>query len=107
MDSKVFAIIIGMMLVTYIPRMLPLVVLSKMNIPPLVLNWLKYIPIAVLASLLAPEIFMNETGLDISLNNQMLLAAIPAFIVASLTKNLFYTVFSGMGAIIIISRFLG
>jgi branched-subunit amino acid transport protein len=86
--------------------MIPLVLLSRVNIPPLVLNWLKYIPIAVLSSLLAPEIFINKTGLDFSLNNPALLAAVPTFIVAGMTKNLFYTVFSGMGSIIIITKLL-
>lgn len=106
MESKIFLLIIGMMLVTYLPRMLPLVVLSRMKIHPLVLSWLNYIPVAVLAALLAPEILMQENQVAISWDNPAFMAAFPALVVAILTKNLFYTLFSGMGAMVIINRFL-
>ena len=96
-----------MMLVTYIPRMLPLVLLTKLNIPPLLLCWLKYIPVAVLASLLAPEILLNNNTLNISFDNTLLLAALPAFLIAFKTKNLFYTVFMGMGSVVVLSRLIG
>ncbi len=106
MDTKVFAVIFGMMLVTYIPRMLPLVVLSKCDMPPLVMRWLKFIPVAVLASLLGPEILLADNTLNLSLNNTYLLAALPSLLVALTSKNLFLTVFTGMGAMIIITRIL-
>lgn len=95
-----------MMVVTYIPRMLPLVILSRMQIPPLVLKWLGFIPLAVLASLLGPELLLKDAGLNLSLNNPFLLAAIPSFFIAAKTKNLFYTVFMGMGCMIIISKII-
>jgi len=95
-----------MMLVTCLPRILPLVVLSRLTIPPLVLQWLKFIPVAVLASLLAPELFLSEGSLNLSLDNQVLLAAIPTFGAAFYTKNLFYTVFTGMTCIVIIGKLI-
>lgn len=103
MDNKLIQIIFGMMLVTYIPRMLPLVVLARMNIPQLVLDWLKYIPVAVLSALLAPELLIANNSLTFS--NTAIFAAIPCFYVAIRTKNLFYTVFAGMGVMIIINNF--
>lgn len=107
MEIKIFPILLGMMLVTSLPRIMPLVVLSRLTIPPLVLQWLRFIPVAVLASLLAPELFLTEGSLNISLDNHILLAAIPAFGMALYTKNLFYTVFTGMACIVAISRFIG
>lgn len=95
-----------MMLVTYLPRVLPLVVLTKINIPGVVLRWLKYIPVAVLASLLAPELLLAEQQINLSADNLFLLASLPAFLIAALTRNLFYTVFAGMGAMVILSRLL-
>lgn len=96
-----------MMLVTYLPRMLPLVLLSRLNIPPLVLCWLKYIPVAVLASLLAPELLISNSSLNVSLNNTLLVAAIPSFLIAFKTKNLFYTVFTGMGTVVFLTKIIG
>lgn len=95
-----------MMLVTYLPRMLPLVVLSKINIPPLILRWLKFIPVAVLSALLGPEILMGSGGVDFSWNNIFLLAALPSFLVAYKTKNLFYTVFMGMGMVVLLGKIM-
>lgn len=95
-----------MMLVTCLPRVLPLVVLSRLTIPPLILQWLRFIPVAVLASLLAPELFMTTGSLNLSLLNPVFLAALPSFGVAFYTKNLFYTVFTGMACIAIIGKFI-
>lgn len=94
------------MLVTYLPRMLPLVILSRVNIPPIVLRWLGFIPVAVLSSLLAPEILLSGERINISLNNTFFLASIPSFLVAIKTRNLFYTVFAGMCTIIVLNHVL-
>ncbi|HHZ16379.1 MAG TPA: AzlD domain-containing protein [Peptococcaceae bacterium] len=106
MESKVLVLIIGMMLVTYLPRVLPLVVLSQVKIPPLVLSWLGYIPVAVLAALLAPELLLQENKLALSADNPALWAALPALLVAWRTKNLFYTVLVGMVAMVVFTHFL-
>ena len=47
--------------VTLVPRILPLLVFSKLQIPDWGLKWLNYIPIAILAALLAQVLFMHET----------------------------------------------
>ncbi|HEY3315216.1 MAG TPA: AzlD domain-containing protein, partial [Bacillota bacterium] len=50
---QMLALFAGMALVTYLPRMLPLVVLSRFKLPPAVLRWLSFVPVAVLSALLA------------------------------------------------------
>lgn len=96
-----------MMVVTYLPRMIPLVVLSKVEIPELVLRWLRYVPVAVLASLLSQNIFLVGNKLDLAHLQIYGVAAIPCFLVAIYTRNLFYTAFSGMGAVVIIRQVIG
>lgn len=96
MEPKIFAVILGMSLVTYIPRMLPLVILSKIDMHPLLLKWLEYIPVAVLSALLAPELFTADGQLALGFENKSLLAAIPCIVTAVKTKNLFLTVFVGI-----------
>lgn len=93
-----------MMAVTYLPRVIPLVLLSRMDMPPLVLKWLSFIPVAVLASLLGPELLLREGAFNLSFHNPFLLAAIPSFAVAAKTKNLFYTVFMGMACMVLANR---
>jgi branched-subunit amino acid transport protein len=106
MEVKIFPLLIGMMAVTYLPRVSPLVLLSRMDMPPLVLKWLSFIPVAVLASLLGPELLLREGDLNLSLHNPFLLAAIPSFAIAIKTKNLFYTVFMGMACMVLAGRLL-
>lgn len=105
MDAKVLALILGMMVVTYIPRMLPLAILSRINISKGVLNWLSYVPVAVLSALLAPELLIKNGQLDISISNSYLVASIPCFLAGIYTKNIFLTVVTGMACVVLLNQF--
>ena len=96
MRPDIIPIIIGMSIVTQLPRLLPLVVLSKLNLPPLVIRWLKQIPVAVLSALLLPTLLMPNGELYLSPSNTALLAALPCILVAVKTKNLLWTVVTGI-----------
>lgn len=94
-------LIVGMCLVTAIPRFLPLLMLSSRTLNPTIERWLRLVPPAVLAAILVPEIFIakNSEGvakLAISTDNYMLLAAIPSFLVAWFTRSFFGAVIAGM-----------
>lgn len=106
MEKTVLLVIIGATLVNYLPRMIPLVVLSRVNLPPLVASWLAYVPIAVLAALVAPDIFMVKGQINVTLDNKNLLAALPAFLVAVKTKSLVYTLLTGMGTMALLNALL-
>lgn len=103
MHYKYILMILGMTLVTYIPRMLPVTLLSKVKIPDLVVRILKFVGPAILAALLAPTLFINNGSIDISLQNNFLLAAIPTFFTAYFSKSIFTTVFAGMVFIYILT----
>lgn len=92
----ILLIIIGCALVTFIPRVLPLVILSQMELPKWLIRWLKNVPVAVMAALLAQELLLSDNHFSISENILSLLAAIPAFIIAILTKSLLGTVMVGV-----------
>lgn len=97
-------LIAGMALVTYIPRVIPLLLLSSRELNPLLMRWLEMVPPAVLAALLAPELLLQkgpsgEPELFIASSNVFLLAAIPTFAVGWLSKSFFGTVAVGMGCV--------
>jgi branched-subunit amino acid transport protein len=97
MDQQIiFYTIIGMMLVTYIPRLLPLWLLSSRNLPAYVERWLYYIPPSVLAALLLPSLLTHNNRIDPAANQIYLLAAIPAFLVVWRTRSMFGAVITGM-----------
>lgn len=58
MNSQIFWLIIGMGVVTYIPRMLPFVIFSQLHLPPFWQNVLKNVPYATLGALIVPSVFL-------------------------------------------------
>lgn len=55
-------LIIGMMLVTYIPRLIPLITLSKKPLPPKIRRLLTYIPYTALSALIVRGILQATDG---------------------------------------------
>lgn len=106
MDQKVILLtLIGMAVVTYLPRVFPLLALSGRKLPDVVASWLSYVPPAVLAAMLLPSILFVDGQIVLSLDNLFFWAAIPTFAVAIWTRSLFAPVLVGM-VIVIIGRLL-
>ena len=97
-------IIIGSALVTFLPRVLPLMVLSRTELPEWGIRWLNYVPISVMAALVGQELFVQDRQFSL-INNVELLAAIPTVLVAMKTKSLLGTVVVGMVSIMALRFF--
>ena len=89
-------LLLGMGLVTYLPRMLPLVVLARRRLPQGLVDWLNLIPVAILAALVAPGLVVDPASVSFSLTRLELLAAIPTLLFALKSRSLGGTVFLGM-----------
>jgi len=98
-------LIFAMAAVTYLPRFLPMYVLSRLEIPKAFILWLRYIPVAVLAALIVPGITTVERQVHISLGNSYFFASIIAFLVAWRSKNMMLTVTVGMGVVFLLQWF--
>ncbi|WP_461209290.1 AzlD domain-containing protein [Desulfocurvus sp. DL9XJH121] len=108
MDQQtIFLTILGMALVTYVPRALPLVALASRSLPDVVARFLGFVPTAVLAALLAPCVLVRDGALDASLSNVFLLAAVPTFAVAIAARSFFGAVAVGMASVAAGRWFLG
>jgi len=108
MDEKiVFLTIVGMTLVTYVPRVAPVLALASRTLPEPLVRWLSFVPTAVLSAMLFPALLLKNTSFDFSLGNFFLWAAIPAFLLAWRTKSFFGTVALGMGLVAAGRYFLG
>ena len=59
--SRIIVISILMALVTFIPRMLPMVLLGNKKLPPFWDSFFHYVPFAVLGALIFPDI-LSATG---------------------------------------------
>ena len=90
-------LLLGMGAVTYLPRMLPLVALAHRKLPQAVVDWLGYIPVAILSALVAPGLFTESATRSFAFGKLDLLVAIPTLLFAARTKSLGGTVVVGMG----------
>ncbi|MBB6281692.1 AzlD domain-containing protein [Geobacillus subterraneus] len=60
MNNAIVWMILGMGIVTYLPRMLPLVLLGRVQLPPFWQGVLKNVPYAALGALIIPDIFFIQ-----------------------------------------------
>jgi len=89
-------LILCMGAVTYLPRMLPLVALSRRRLPTWFSEWLELIPAALLSALLAPTLLTSAEPRSFCLGKPELLAAVPTLLFALKTRSLAGTVIVGM-----------
>jgi branched-subunit amino acid transport protein len=94
---EILGLILACAAVTAVPRVVPLVLLSRVELPRWLLAWLAYVPVAVLAALLALEVLVVD-GKPALTGTPALLAILPALAVAGLTRSLIGTVVAGVGA---------
>ena len=86
----------AMGLVTYLPRCLPLLYLAHRRLPKGLIDWLGFIPAAILSALLAPILFADGVTRSLELGKPELWAALPTLLFAWKTKSLGGTVIVGM-----------
>lgn len=97
MRPEELRLIIGMMLVTYLVRYPVLAIVGRVKLPDQVVRALKYVPVAVLSAIIAPELLFRDGSLTLTLNNEYLAAGLIAMLVAWRWGNLLFTLAAGMG----------
>ncbi len=89
-------ILLGMGIVTYVPRWLPLVLLSNRRLPEWFEQWLDLIPAAILSALILPILITTGEPRHLDLLRPELLVAVPTLLFAVRTRSLAGTVVIGM-----------
>jgi branched-subunit amino acid transport protein len=97
MSWSEYLVLFGAMgLVTYVPRWLPLLYLAHRRLPKGLIDWLSFIPVAIISALLAPILFTDTGSRSFAPVGPELLAAIPTLLFALQTRSLGGTVIVGM-----------
>ena len=90
-STELILLVVLMALVTYFPRMLPLVFLRDISLPPFFRSTLQFVPYAILGALIFPGA-LYSTG-----NLQTALAGIVGSVVLALLRlNLVFVVLGGI-----------
>ncbi|HWA36567.1 MAG TPA: AzlD domain-containing protein [Burkholderiales bacterium] len=89
------SLVLACALVTAVPRVLPLVLLARFELPAWLLGWLRFVPVAVLGALTGIEVLMPG-GNALSLHLPSLAGVGAAFAVAAVSRSLLATVAAGV-----------
>jgi branched-subunit amino acid transport protein len=88
-------------LVTILPRVLPLVVLSRVELPAWAVRWLRHVPVAVMAALIGQSVLIPSGEITASFTVEMA-ATLLAFAVAIRTRSLLGTVVAGVACAMVL-----
>jgi len=89
-------IIIGMGVITYAIRLMPILLLERLTLNANLRQALRFVPTAVLSAIILPELLQSSGTIDLSWGNARLLAAVLAAWVAWRTQNVLWTIGVGM-----------
>ena len=95
MNNNVLMVIAGMALVTYLPRILPFYLFSKMNLSKRMMLFLKCIPYTALGALIPPDVFSAVEGNSTA----SLIGAVTGVVLTYLFKNMIVTVIGAIAAV--------
>ncbi len=105
-QALIFWTIVGMAVVSYLPRFLPLALLSSRQLHPLLKEWLTLVPSAVLSALLVPSLLLQGGEFSFGTDNLFLWVALPCFLLGWRFKSLSLPVIFGM-SLVAFARYLG
>ena len=92
----------GMFLVTFGVRYPVLALVSRIQLPELLLQALKYVPPAVLMAIIAPAALLPDgEGIRLALSNAELFASLAAALVSWRSRNLLLTIVVGMSVFLL------
>lgn len=98
---SLFLLVLAMAFVTYIPRLVPLLWLRDIKLPPLLKRFLLFTPYAVLASLIFPGILQATNSLM-----SALAGGVVAVVLALFRANLMLVVIGSIAGVYLIETFL-
>lgn len=85
--------------ITFAYRLSFIALLERLSAPTLLGRALRFVPVAALTAIIAPDLLIHNGVIDLSLLNDRLIAGCVAILVAWRTKNTLLTIGVGMAAL--------
>ncbi len=98
-DLELWITLLGMTVIAFALRYLPLAMLERFSLPPNLQQALRYVPAATLAGLVFPALLTSDGQWAVGLDNERLLAGVIAALIAWRFKNILLTLVVGMGVL--------
>ncbi|GAV25265.1 branched-chain amino acid transporter AzlD [Carboxydothermus islandicus] len=106
MKIEYILLIILMAVVTYLTRVSFLVLFTSKNLPTIIYRALKYIPVAIFATLIFPGIFAPQGKLDLSLTNPYIGASFITVVSLLIGKNAILSIVLGITSLVVLRYLL-
>jgi branched-subunit amino acid transport protein len=97
MKIETLAVILGMAVVTFVPRFLPMALFTKWSLPEKMKQGLDTMPTAILSAIVFPLLFNNGTSGSFVIQPRILLSAIPVVVFSWRVRSVWGAVLLGMG----------
>jgi branched-subunit amino acid transport protein len=107
MNLPLWLAIFAIGVITFAYRLSFILLFEKVGLPIWLRRALRFVPIAALSAIIAPEIMIQNNAIDFSLFNARLIAGLIASIAALKTRNVFATIAIGMFALWAVQMILG
>lgn len=106
-SQPILQIVVGSALLTFIPRVVPILMLAGRRMARPFERWLSYVPAALLGALLMASLQAKPGDMTLlGLDMRDVIAALPAGIVAVKTRSIMFTVVVGILAAFLTRQFI-
>lgn len=100
--NVIMSVVIGMGVLNFALRYLPLLALSRFELPEPIMRWLSFIPIAVMGSLFASEVLLPSRDYSMPLYNPGIYGALISMLVYRFTKSFIGATMAGVISFVLI-----
>ncbi len=101
-QTTIWAVIAGMAAANFILRFTPIAVLSRVELHPILLRWLSFVPISVMGALVASEVLRPGNAWQPPLMNPGLYAAVLTALVYRFSRSFLGATLTGMVAFVLL-----
>lgn len=105
--GAIIAVIVGMGLVNFVLRGLPVAILSRLDLPRPFRHWLSFVPIAVMGALVASEVLVRDGRATVSLTDPAVLASAVTMLAFRFTRSFVGAAITGMAAFVLLKGLPG
>ena len=105
-DATIWGVIIGMAVLNFLIRFLPIAAISRIDLPAPVLRWLQFIPVSVMGALVANAVVRPEGQYLSPWANPWLLACAATALAYRLTHSFLGATVLGMLSFVVLNALL-
>lgn len=105
--AVVWTVIVGMALSNIVMRFVPIAIVSRLQLPDVVRRWLGFIPVSVMAAIVATGVLRPGGDWLAPLHNPYLLAAVPTALVYRFSRSFLGATVAGVAAFLAFRYLLG